>query len=257
MDSIDSATNAYYFVYYELLKSKDENKYVSLLDNFLSQSFQNAIQFVDVRNIKKLIFHLERLNLNFAYKITLYNYIKSDLAIKILKSCKTNKNANILLGGEGTLVEKIYGIKECMIDDINYMDHYESLSLTFGDSAAELTDSIQEKTMNQNIKQKWMDETKDEAINRLNLLVKYFGLKTLLHFKIKCVTLSEAKNMKFKKIIKYYNKVIKKIKTCLAKCIAYCNAYIEIEKTYAMMLITSDHTTPLNQFELILDCESE
>jgi len=261
MCTIIDPTNAYYFVYYELLKTQDEHQYVLTLHNYLDESIVHAAQFIEIKNIKKLIFHLETISMQFAFKITLYNYIKSDLVAKILNSSKNNTKIETILKQKKIPLEMICEIENILLKQIAYMNSYDIMSYVFGNEV-DRTDSCKMINYNPpyNIKQKWAEQTKEEAMNRLILLSKYFGIKCLKQFDIDLIKYHEACDMKFSSLVKYYNKVIKRIKKELKKCLTYCDAYIEIEKTYSMMLITSDPSIPLNQYELVLEntsCETQ
>jgi hypothetical protein len=254
MSTIINPTNAYYFVYYELLKTQDEHQYVLALHSYLDKSLEHAAQFIEIKNIKKLIFHLETIKMHFAFKITLYNYIKSDLVSKILNTSRHNTNIETILKQNKIPLEMICEIENILLKQIAYMNSYDTMSHVFGNET-DRTDSCKIINYNPpyNIKQKWAEQTKEEAINRLILLSKYFGVKCLKQFDINLIKYHDVHEMKFSSLVKYYNKVIKKVKKELKKCVTYCDAYIEIEKTYSVMLITSDPSIPLNQYELVLE----
>lgn len=256
MSLVFDLTNAYYLVYYQLLKTQYESKYVMSINDYLHESIENMSRFAEIQNIKKLLFHLESVKLLFAHKATLYSYIKSVLIIKIIECCKYHRQAVKILKNKKSIIEKIYEIAYLFDSQLKYINSYEMMPSIFGndldinDSATQMVEKPR-----YNIKQKWIDQTKEEAMNRLVTLTKYFGANCLNHYDVKVLTYCDVYDMKFTSIVRYYNKTIKKIKQELIKCHMYCDAYIEIEKTYTMMLVTSDHTTPLDNYDLVLDID--
>ena len=63
--------------------------------------------------------------------------------------------------------------------------------------------------------------------------------------------------MNINDLCKYHNKTIDKIKKGLKKIIQLIDAFIEIEKTYVMTLITSDSELKPNQFDIIIEDEDD
>ncbi len=84
----NNTSMTFYIIYHNLIENRNEQQYVIMLSKLIEQ---NVIeQFVNINNIKPLIFNLRSEKLLFSYKITLLIYVKSELAIKILDMFDAN-----------------------------------------------------------------------------------------------------------------------------------------------------------------------
>ena len=245
-------TTEFYVIYYNILHTKDENAYIKNLGKLINESSDNLIEFSKINNIKKLIFHLEENNLLIAHKISLLNYVKIDIFIKLLK-LKSDSQINAILESNVKLFEKIILIQDNLCNKLNYINAFNEFSSNINDNSF-LNDSDNIVTNNSNKHLViWCTDTKQELINRLILLTENYENSFLSTINIKFITYNDVKNMSFNLLVKYYNKTVKSIKTYLKKYIKLCNAYVEIEKTYILTLITLKTTISLDNFDLVLE----
>ena len=71
-------TKKFYLNYHNLLSNKNESQFVTELNDITTN--YSLASFVDIPNIKTLIFNLEEEKILFSYKMSLLTYVKSDLS---------------------------------------------------------------------------------------------------------------------------------------------------------------------------------
>jgi len=232
----DQVSLQFYVMYHMVLKTKNENQFVLCLSEFM-ETIQPA-KFMEISNIKNLIFDLKNENLLYAYKMALLVYVKSEISLQIANSfidLTTNQiNTNISYN-ISYVVNKLAELR----NDNFYMDSYKLVPLEL---KLICNDGVDKNGTNNvaTTNTAWYFETKHEILNRLGFLRNYFGLSKLQKFKIKNMTYEDVENMTFKKTAKLYNRVIGKIKKAIRKNIQLCEAFLEVEKTFVSSLITSD-----------------
>jgi hypothetical protein len=86
------------------------------------------------------------------------------------------------------------------------------------------------------MKNSWYDATLNEIIERFKLLTYHFGENVLLSMGIKKISRNNVLNMNFKKIIKYYNNIIIKIRKYLKRYSNFCDAFTDIDEGYVTCL---------------------
>jgi hypothetical protein len=230
INDVSDITKQFYIIYYDLLIIKNESIFI---ENLIKMNNEyNFNNFISINNIKKLIFHLKNENLSLSYKILLLIYIKSDLYNKILFIINEKKDISI------------FSITEIVNYKINYINSFSLMPL-----------SIKSENIKILNEEKWYYESKYEILNRLEQLHNYFKSSFFKRCEIKMILKSELYSYNYKKINKYYNSIINKIKKIFKKILKLCKVSIEIEKTLLLLVISQDNTIELDKYNLIVDSD--
>lgn len=234
-------TKQFYLIYHGLLTNKNESEFIVSLNNI---TFKHSISlFIEIKNIKALIFNLAKENLFFCYKMCLLTYVKSDLFNKICYFMNDNDD------NKNSLEKIVINMKQLKQHTI-----FINAFTTFPQKLKECEDGRSDESDTLN-KDAWYEETRIEMYNRLQQLVAYFGLKIYKIFQIKKKSNNKLIQLSYKKICNYYNKIIYKIKKGIKKYIQLCEVYLEVEKTYVTSMITSDPNLDLDEFDLVIEQE--
>ncbi len=242
-EKYDPISLQFYLMYHLLLKTKNEKQYVVCLSQFTESIKLN--DFAKIDNIKSLIFNLKSENLFYAYKMTLLVFAK----------CEKSMEAALIFGVDSDcntsfIVNKLTSLK----NDSMYIDSYKIIPLSIKPLGEQMQLSEQityecDDNCEELIKlpeRSWYFETRIDIFNRFEYLRNYFGLKRLQDFKIKNTTYDEVYNMSFKKLVKFHNKIIEKIKKGIKKSMKLCQSFIDIEKTFISALMSPDNIDILN-----------
>lgn len=245
----DQTTIQFYVMYHLLLKSKNEQEYSTSLSQFVESIVLK--DFANINNIKNLIFNLKSENLIFSYKMTLLTYVKSELSLQLTKILKLEFNCNLSF-----IIKKLQMLKQ----DYAYINSYKPVQQTIksiGDQIISLFHSDTSDTkLSSDPNMSWYFETKIDILNKFQCLRNYFGLEMLQKLKIKNITYNEINEMSFKKLAKYHNKIILKIKKGIEKLIQLCEAFIEVEKTFVTSLMTSDARIDFDNFYIAIKSDT-
>lgn len=241
--NLTDLSNEFYKIYSELLKHKDEEEYITQLDNMINH---NKLRFFyRIKKVKELIFNLEEHKMLLAFKITLLTQIKSNLYNDICKIFTNNT--------EDISTEKVINDYRLLKNYHTYINAFSS----FPESIEDRNEYIQDSTMDRYGSSKWIDmwyfETKNEICDRLNQLNIFFGSVILSRFGIKKKQRDKINMMAYRKIQKYYTKMINKIKDEIQHYMQSCEIYLEVEQSYITCLITHDLEIDLEKFEIIIE----
>lgn len=243
--------NKFYIAYEKLMEDKDEQQFVISLSEITQEI--TPTNFNNMENIKGLIFNLEKQKFLFSYKMLLLSYIKFCFCEKMINLFD---NTDFIFTVE-IVVNKINKLKEYS----TYIDSFKTVPM-FVTSVSESNSPISStnvetkqntSTKNDKWSNAWYTETRIDIINRFFYLRQYFGLDQLTKFKIKNITYEEVCSMNFKKLAKYHNKIIGKIKKEIKKNIQLCNVFLEVEEQLVMSMITSNSSLELNNFSLEIE----
>ena len=262
-----TSTTKFYIIYHNLLEDKNEKQFVLMLTD-LSSSMKKS-DFNEIKNVKTLIFNLKKEKLFFSYKMSLLMYIKFELCERINEIFENDCQIYNL----EFVVEKIQELKrsEVYIESFKVLPLYVKplneinirIDKNEDDSGAFVTPASDDDNLNNNNKKNynpcsvWYEETRIEIINRFHLLRNYFGIDRLKKYKIKSITYEEIYGMQYKKLAKYHNKIITKIKREIKKCVQMLNAYLEVEKHYVTSMLTSSSDLELDSFSLIIEDQDD
>jgi hypothetical protein len=221
--NINNITLDFYKIYYDLLILKDENIFINDLI-VLSEKY-NICEFVRIKNIQKLIFHLDTLHLQLCYKILLYLFIKSELHNYLI--CYFNKTCDDIYKAANILEQHINYIKSFNLVMVNEFNDIQSLC-------------------------SWQTETKYELIERIKLLYKHFTYKFFRKYDIKIIPISYLFDISFCEINKYYDNLISQLRTTFEEHINTVSAYMEIDTTLSMTLLFKSHYVKLKKYKIIV-----
>lgn len=258
-----TSVTKFYIIYHNLLENKNEKQFVMLLADLIKIMTLN--EFNEIKNIKGLIFNLEKEQLLFSYKMSLLVYIRYSLHSKLKEACERDFDS---------LESIVNKLSELQKYD-SYMNSYKTLpqvikplnELNISASTPYISDSDSDRDDDQcetltetklplkDMCAAWYLETRLEIINRFFYLREYFGLESLQKFKIKNATYEEICKMPYKKLCKLYNKIITKIKKELKKQLQLCEAYLEVEKQFIVSMLTSNTELDLDNFSLVIEEE--
>jgi hypothetical protein len=220
---INDQIKIFQHLYLKLLtKQIDENTYI----NFCKILFENSFDFSRIASVKKLICLQESNNLILSYKYTLLSFINCDLKIRLkglLNIIETNKSP------------LIYNVYKTKTDLSNFFDNIKIFLQAFDIKFKTLNKSntdipsknITSKYSNVYLEDIWVQENTTEIINRLIFLVQYFDIKIFRFIELEIITIDDALNLEYIKLVKYYDKIIYNL-------IAYFN------KTHKIIEIQND-----------------
>lgn len=170
---------------------------------------KNLIEFTCIKNIKKLLTTLDDIKMEQIHKIKMLDKIKESLYFKIINNVKSKiKETDIDI------------IQKYVIEWIDYLKSYTPMLSKYSD----ITDSTQTFISDDN----YIHHVRKEILNRLTLLVKFFGYKFLRKCNVTLYTIVDINYFTFNKLILYYEIVIQNIKTFLKQLNNNCNTYINI-----------------------------
>lgn len=236
----DLTSMKFYLICESLSKSKNENEFVVNLTNFMETI--DAQLFKKINNVKKIILDLKSDNFLFAYKIALFCYAKSELSSQFVKllNLKSTCNLSFIINKKSQLKnDELYMNSHKLIQPLNKITTTQILQQPESAKVVNSTNQKDDFDFRPDKFSLWYYETRIDIINRLTCLRNYFGLEMLQNFKIKNVSYDEIIDLDFKKLAKYYNKIILKIKKEIHTLIEMCEAFIDIEKLFA-----TTQTTP-------------
>lgn len=233
-NNLDNLSIAFYLIYDMLLKTKNESQYILLFLEFLDNIKLHL--FMTILNIRNLIFTLKSENLIDSYKITLLAFAKSEISNQIL--------THLQLTDHTISFELICFNLSKFKKNKMYIDSHKLIPLTI----RSVIDSKNEKKLLPT-EITWQFETRIEIINRLICLREYFKLEELQKFNIKNIMYDDVCKMSFKKLAKYYNKTIDKIKNYISKIIELCETFLDIEKTFVSSIMKSNNSNSKNELE--------
>ena len=240
MENISNITKDFYVLYHELLISKNEDNFINNLMKF--GNMYNLNEFIDILDIKKLIFHLKDIKLIMSHKILLLLYIKADLYSKLLH-----------FDNEPTIKSnEILRIIETIQNNITFVEAFNSFPETIDQINTD--DNI---NIENNHKNYWYIETQLEIFNRLEQLFTFFTKSFFEKYDIQLILKSDLLNSNYIKILQYYDFLLRKIKIILNKSLKLCDAYIEVEKTIVLMFLSDDISLDINlgKYNLIIEDE--
>ena len=243
-------TKEFYIIYHNLLNNRNEKEYIENINKLIEK--YNVVlfkaYFTNIKYIKILIFNLKNENLDFAYKMTLVQYVKTDLFNKLIeyKFIKLNKKDI----NDNNALEIIVYISKILKNTLTFINAFSSMPLS-------------SESIDQHIKDNdnaWYEETRIEIINRLIQLTNYFGINMYKITNIKRIEQKNALDMKYNELAKYYNDIVKKINKYIKKYLCICDAYVELEKTYILTLMSGENKLDLNtinNFELVIEQDDD
>lgn len=235
-DECEKHIKKFHILYIELIENKDEILFVHVFDELFNENLQ---YFYKIPDIKKLIYNLANESLFYAYKILLLAYIKMDLLNNILMY----KNKSI----SDYAVISTQSIIDFIFPDFCYINAFKEMPFTFiCDDDINKNDKKIDETV-------WKHAVCQEVMNRLIYLEQYFGENTLQHFfNIKKYYINDDKDLNFKKLVKYYNKCVCKIKNKLEYLIFCYNTFTEINTCYFNLIYFENHYCIFSNFDIIV-----
>jgi hypothetical protein len=158
----------------------------------------------------------------------------------IVEICNNNKLFNNILSADCTTLNKIINIDTELNKTINYMGAYTAISAFGVDETKALYVTH------------WGYTTRLEIIDRLKCLINHFGKSILRMFNIEIITYDTAMNLDMDKLIKYYSTAIRQIKYGINECVQLCSAYIEMDRTYIIIVLTLNHNINPTKYDLVI-----
>ena len=234
-------------IYVCLLESDDEDKFIYDIGAMINKYTIDEIN--KIKDLRKHIFDLLGFGYDKAHKLSLLMYIRSELFSKInlmiVKYIKLKKQINL----NEHILEIIVKVAKFFNDCDIFLSAFKLIPIVpaMPKEALESDPTDNKKNTSANA---WFHETKNEMIKRLNQLVDYFTLSGVLQMGVKKVRICDIYDMNHKKLTKYYNKMIIKIKKYIDHNLDLCKKYVEMEKEYINAL-SRTVSSPTEDFELI------
>lgn len=252
-DRHDNHQNDLYYLLYQLIKSHDQIKFIDDFNNLnyeillrynselINKPTKNTnarilyyASYLHIKNIKKLISLLKKLNFNLAHKVMLFEFMKADLYIRI-------SSFSVLLHAFYDDIDKL---KKQIKDCLRYLKSFTDISHKIDDYDG--TIPTNNKIMFEN------SYHRNECILRLQQLVKYFGIDLMKECEIDIITYDDAESMKKHELFSYYNTTVKKLKKKITKYFQFCDAYTELVSGYYLMSGTYSDEISLQHFHVIV-----
>jgi len=177
-----------------------------------------------IHNIENMIFHLNKLNLQESYKISILFYFKSNITILMSKVLKhysklnrlVNKNSNNLINSN-----KVCTAKKYLQNRLDIIKSFIKLS------SANKDENINKLVINKN-NTKFNSILRTEFINRLKNLRKYYELDVLRYIGVKLISYDDVCSMDIIELQKYYVSCVKNIKRHLTHWIKMICMYEQL-----------------------------
>jgi hypothetical protein len=263
--------NIFKFMFYNVVKNcnkRDDNNecvghvnyneyyYVRQLHNLLeNNNMLHNFSFID--DVKRMIFYLDKAGLTLCYQFTMYSYVRSDIYAKIMELINSNARINHIALCHTNTLHKISMIRLLLLKYNMYINSFSTLHSNFkSETDIELTDGGIHDHIgfpNKQVKDAWCTTTRTEAINRLILMVEYFGKPTLEKCEVDFITYETSQHMSFHDVISYYKDTRKKIEKYINRYIMICDAFIDVTQVCYMMGTTYDDTYDLRKFKIVIE----
>ena len=220
----------YIFVYKLIDKKIDENVFM----NIMKYIFKTKIKFNLINNIKQITDLLNDENYDKSYELltiacdmeTIYNDIQNFITIIFKSEGKIKRNIDINTFDHNKIYDMLYDAKI-------YIKSFEKLA-----SYSNNVDGCE-------------FYCREEILNRLILLKKYFGIYFMSIIGIKIITLDDFLAMKYNDIIEYYFDCVKLIKRILYNHIKILKNYKRLVRYYDNIVNNIDNSDNINKFENI------
>lgn len=214
----------FFLIYYKLILEKNEQLFIRDINIFSKDAKMH-----NIKSIKDLITKLKQNNLLLSYKILTFLYTKSYLFDKITKYEKKIYKMSQL--------ETVITIHKKFKNDLPFINSFK----LFPTSLKPLNDeSKDQKIILKTNDDYWFDSSKIEILDRLEQIVKRFGIILFHKLGINVVSYNIITTFSYKQLCKYYNKLVIKLRIYILKTIDICDDYINIEKSYVITLINHD-----------------
>lgn len=230
-------------IYYTLLDDKDEFIYLFKFNDLIYNS--NLKYFSDLFNIEKILKYLKK-HFSRSYKFTVLVYLKSLIISNLYKIIKILEfNESTITFNSINIINYIISVNEYML---SYMCSY-NLFPTGIKQKTQKSEDVKKNVLTENSEniiytdesiKAWFIETKHECINRLELLVNQFGLRTLLTFDIKLINYNKLLEMEPKEVIKTYNRCKLNIDYNLKYITDNCSIFKKCDDIYFSMFLTGN-----------------
>lgn len=222
-DGMETLLN--YFIYKLLEKKMPEKIFIEIIEYINNNNFD----FTKVKHIEDLIEYIQEEGyINGSTILKTFYYIRNF-------NNEIEKFTYILLGSRCTLQQKVITLK-LKFDEIDTIDFNNKIIQLYKimTEAKEYILSFDKMTSYSklNIEQQQQNENiyKNEMINRLILLKKYYGIRYLLSINIKIITVSDFIGMSYKDANKYYFGCIKIIKKNMNNHLRLFHNYMKLRK---------------------------
>ena len=247
MENCDTLTKLFYIIYDNLLTNNNQNKFINnFCELFKKFNFKN---FNKIINVKTLILNLKA-EFQLAYKICILAYIRCDIYYKINKFIKFDSCDEL---HESNVLEIITKEHNELLKKYNYITAFKTYDRDFKINDTDINANISEnKTENTN-NLLWEHDTRNEIINNLILIVEYYTINVLKTLDVECISYGDVCDMTFIRLSNYYKQQLEKIKKSLKKQKQYCSAYIEVEKSFIMTLLTDDNDIYFDDFDVVVE----
>lgn len=209
-------------VFANINKTITEHDFIIKLESLIHRGFNLA----DIKDINQIMFQQKESGLNISFKYTFLSFIVLDLCNRYWGIyCPIKNNSEWKIGSK-SLLSSIIKTKINIKTDYNYVKAFKNIIETTEDGASE-------EDMSENDKIPF----KYEIIERLDLLVTYFGLNTIRSFGVKPITLRELLDMSYKEAFKYYSNTIRIIRCELKEIEILCDNYVRLENSLLSTIV--------------------
>lgn len=236
----------YFFVYKLIDKKITEIIFIEMID-YINRT---KIDFSAIKHIEQISELLIDKNYKTSSRIliTLYEIknINNELSKLISDILKTNgilkKKIRSIISSNTTnkahqfeVIIKLYNI---ICETKKYIKAFNKISINIHPSKLPNINNLastKEAILNPNIEQ-FEYYCKEEILNRLILLKKYFGIHLLANMNVKIITLDNFIEMNYNEKIKYYFCCSKNIKKSINNYLKLLKRYIKLQKYYSTII---------------------
>ncbi len=215
-----------------LYQQINEMQYINIINSLITNNYNLS----KIREIRSIVHTLKNKELFNAYKFTLICYIKSKYEsdiikkIKKFKYIKNIKNTNFKYINTINTTDQLINNRENLRNIIKYLDSYNVTHI----------DKIHFEYIN-------------ELVQRLQNLVKMFGLKFMASINIEIKDNYEIMEYDNEKFISYYKTILKLLKKYFEKVEYLVKKYIDISYIFVKSKSTEVILFNLAKYEKVLD----
>ena len=222
-------------LYEQLISNNNEILYIAgIVKKYTDNELE---QFIKNENIRDKLIKLLSNKMILSYKTTLLIYAKSTIYNKLC-NLKSIAVINDIFDQQYNALQTVIYTNMILRNSKIYMGSFNKFFLfTKKDGKIIKADEI------------LAYEIRHEIYNRLQNLIEYFGMFTLMRMNIPKKKYSVLNSMDCNDLIEYYNNVTMKIKKNIDNYLCYCDSYMELEKIFMLTIINKNIDMKINNFD--------
>lgn len=240
-DSISKHQKFYKLVYGIIFNYIDDNVYLSKVQKLVNDD----LHLNDIVNIKKIIYLLKINKKKLAYLFTMLTYSKQCLHKSINEYIIANKNIGLHthMHNSSKLLDGVIELKKYLLNSISYINAFTPIN--------KLSVIDEQKCVNNNASTEF--NHKEEIVERLRLLVKYYNLHTLKYYNVKILNVNHVETLSYNELTLYYATTVKAIKMGQKVIMNICDMFLDIEMGIINLTLTRRPVIKTQKFDIYIE----